>query len=124
MRVDRPTPTEAREQLRAWRAESLPITGWQRSLFVHRGRALSVPVLQVDARGRPDVVDLLRVHRLVGPEGDVSTDWAFFWLGQPPIRAFLNIKYERPVRCSFRLAFRFARHQELLEAIAAAALSE
>jgi hypothetical protein len=94
MRVQHPSPAESREQLRLWRSESLPVTGSQRTLFVHRGRTLSVPVLQVDARQRPDVIDLLRVHRLEGPEGDVWTDWRFVWLGKPPTRAFLNVRWD------------------------------
>jgi len=120
MRVEHPSLAEAQKKLRAFRSEALPVTGWQRALFLHGDRPPTVPVLQVDARGRPDVLDLLRVHRLEGPSGDVETAWVFFNMGQPPIRAFLSVSWKRPVHCSFCLAFRFGRHDELLRLIAAA----
>src|SRR5262249_52584530 len=65
----------------------------------NREHGLTV-ALHVDARGRPDVLDLARVLE-EEPAGLVSSAWALLpaTKGQAASRLLLRIDFERPVRC-------------------------
>lgn len=121
-RIGRPTPAEARRRLRELRAESLPILSYVIAEVPRHGRVLTPPILHVGTKTRPDVADLLRVHRQEGTgfEGDCWSQ-LFAVTGQP-IGApwvFLDIRTLRPARCDFKLGFRLDRHRRILEALAA-----
>jgi hypothetical protein len=78
----------------------------------------SGPVIWADATGRPDVRDLARAHG-EAPEGDVTTQWVLALSPGMGVRVLLLVRFKRPVRTEFALAFGHG-HLEALADIAAA----
>ena len=106
---------EAEADLRRMLAESLPITGVGACL--QSSPPFSVPIVRVDAGARPDVADLVRVHRLEG-EGEVLSQW-IYTLDDDGLRwAFVDCRVLRPARCRFVLAFEYEKRPRLLQLIA------
>jgi hypothetical protein len=108
---------EAAADLRAMLAASLPITGT--GVCLQPIPPFAVPVVRVDAGGRPDVADLVRVHRLEG-EGEVLSQWIYTLDDGKLLWAFADCRVLRPARCRFLLAFEYAKRPTLLRAIAEA----
>ena len=75
----------------------------------------SGPVVWVDATGRLDVKDLARAHREAS-EGEVFTQWG---AALSPSLGVLLVRFRRPVRTEFALAFE-PDHLETLASIATA----
>lgn len=79
-----------------------------------------VPAVVLDARQRPDVADLARVHAVEGI-GDLRTGLALFDLG--PRRDWLvrvEVLVDAPVRCRFHLVLAVDEGEALLRAGSAA----
>jgi len=99
------------------RAEGEPIPiisdGAMASVGVADGRL--IPVLIVDTSSRPDVEDLLRAHKGMGP-GDVESRWALASQRKPE-RIRLVLSFIRPVRCIVLLDFHISRQGGLVDQI-------
>jgi hypothetical protein len=110
---------EGRQKLREMIGGALPICA---VVFSHVDQ-VQFPIVQVATRGRADVADLPRVHMLDGPVGDVWTQWALANSGGDPLFwALLEVEFQRPVVCRFRLAFRSDKHRQVLETTAESGL--
>ena len=106
---------EAEADLRRTLAESLPITGVGACL--QSSPPFSVPIVRVDAGARPDVADLVRVHRLEG-EGEVLSQWSYVFDDGALWWVFLDCRVRRPANCRFVLAFEYEKRPRLLHLIA------
>ena len=100
------------DQGRSWSAETLA-----KPLAVRGAWPLqhSPPIVWADAAGRPDVKDLARAHREAS-EGEVFTQWG---AALSPSLGVLLVRFRRPVRTEFALAFE-PDHLETLASIATA----
>lgn len=80
-----------------------------------------LPVVVLDARQRPDLRDLPRVHRFDGP-GDTTTffEAALNTSDRAAEIVVFRVELARPVRCDFRIAFELATSQGFLEAVESA----
>ncbi len=77
-----------------------------------------LPAALVDARARPYVRDLPRLHRLEG-DGDNRTTWAAVLAPQGRDNLIrLDVEVKSPVRCSFRLLWDPDVHADTLWAVA------
>src|SRR5437870_2466700 len=115
-RLESYSQAESEKKLRELVREALPICATVCARVGHAGAMVDVPIVQVSTHGRPDVADLPRVHTLDGPEGDVWTQWILInGVGQQ--WALLDVEFQRPALCRFRLAFNLDRHRKLLEAV-------
>lgn len=106
------TPAAARRALRHYRASSIPVR--RVGLLLCGERAL--PVAELDARKRPDVADLPRIHR---SEGAGDQRHAIHAVLTPTGGiAVIALSLERPVRCRFSLVLDLAEHFDWLTRIA------
>ena len=123
--IERPTEAESRRRLRELDAEALPVYAHVFAGLPRHGRLVRPPILHVGTKARPDVADLLRLHRQEGDgyEGDA---WSQLFavtgrpIGEP--RVFAHVRQLVPARCEFKLRFRLGRHRAILEAVALSGL--
>src|SRR5688500_15505757 len=76
------------------------------------GRML--PVLILDTSSRPEVAELIRVHRYL-PSGDVASQWASR-IGDDDT-VVLALQFLRPMEVALPLIFSIERHAMLVEAV-------
>src|SRR5205823_9487556 len=105
-----PSQAAAAADLRRTLAESLPITGT--GICLQPAPPFAIPVVRVDAGKRPDVADLVRVHRLEG-EGEVLSQWIYILDGEKLWWIFADCRVLRPARCRFLLAFDYEKRPTL-----------
>lgn len=79
-------------------------------------RVHQIAAVFVDAAKRPDMRDLLRVHRLEGG-GQTRSAWRFAMVPKNPL-AILNTDFVEPVRCHVRLVFSIRKHRAFLNFVA------
>jgi len=82
----------------------------------------SPPVVWVDATGRPNVGDLMRAH----PDttgGEVFTQWCRRLTPNLEMRLLLLVRFKRPVRTEFALAFEPGHLGTLMNAALAGAVT-
>lgn len=98
-------------------AASTPV--WDVRIEESRREDLPSPVVAVflDVSGRPDLTDLLRAIRTEAGAQTHANQWFIRADARPP-RAFLSMRIERPVVCSFMVEFRADRHGTALKALA------
>jgi hypothetical protein len=84
--------------------------------------AASGPLIWADATGRQDVRDLARAHR-EAPEGDVFTQWMLARFPGTGVQVLLLVRFRRPVRTEFALAFGPNRLAALVDIAAAGSVS-
>jgi hypothetical protein len=76
------------------------------------GRQYITPTVFIDARNRPDLRDLIRVHRLDG-DGDVSASWRYALDADKPL-AILNAEFTAPATARIRLVFGIRKRRPFL----------
>jgi len=99
------------EYLRALR--DVPVT--QVGLLTVHGKGIPLAVL--DARTRPDLRDLVRVHQTEGGEGDQEHTWRVV-LTPAGLTIILDLALIRPVRCRFCLLFDVSQRFDWLTLVA------
>jgi hypothetical protein len=78
-----------------------------------------IPFLHVDARSRPDVLDLDRVQASEDLPGSGIVGWEFAPPRvDPEVRGFLTWRQQQPVACEFEVAIDGRRHRRLLQMVA------
>jgi hypothetical protein len=75
-----------------------------------------LPLIWIDARHRPELADLWRVHATEG-SGNVVTRWVYD-LFTPIPTFYLLCQFQAPVRITFSLAFPLANYADALETMA------
>ena len=75
-----------------------------------------LPLVWLDARHRPEIADLWRVHATEGG-GNVLTRWVYDLFVSPPT-FYLVCQFQSPVRLTFSLAFPLTDYADALETIA------
>jgi len=73
-----------------------------------------MPVVMVDTSDRPDIDELIRVHRFT-PPGDCSSRWATALDGGESV--FLILKFARPLEADLTIEFNLERHSGLVDNI-------
>lgn len=73
-----------------------------------------LPLLIIDTSLRPDIEDMIKIHKHVGP-GDVESGWARFSRDENFIN--LVLKFKKPVRCTVVLEFDIVKQGVLVEQI-------
>ena len=115
------------EEAKAYLAEALPI---QDAMIIgvvspdvkqtEEGGGLlpeTLSLIWIDATARPDIGDLARVHALDGSgEGDFV--WVYIDEHLPDSYFVLNVHLYKPVRVTFRIAFRMLEWYTLLKSMA------
>lgn len=95
---------------------ALPIIG----LRLGQGEQIAATAF-LDIRNRPDITDLIRIHRMEG-EGDVHTQWRFLLDARPQhyrqSLAILNITWSSPVSVEARIVFNIWEHRTFLDCAA------
>ncbi len=107
------------DQGRSWSAETLA-----KPLAVRGAWPLqhSPPIVWADAAGRPDVKDLARAHHEAS-EGEVETQWCARLATSMDVLLLLLVRFKKPVRTEFALAFEPRHFGALLNAAPAGSVS-
>lgn len=71
----------------------------------HVGGGRLIPVLVVDTRERPDLVEMVRIHKHVDEPGDVTVTWARGVQRDTKHIHYLELKFARPAPCHVILPF-------------------
>jgi hypothetical protein len=100
-------------------ADELPITGWGKC-YLASAPATEVPVIAVDATGRPDVTDLGRVVGLEPRGVTVGSIHLRSLFRHPEGFVACSVAFTSPVTCSLKVIFRLPRQRDLALAIVAA----
>lgn len=79
-----------------------------------------IPILHVDARPRPEVMDLPRVLGSEGVAAVIYIGWQFMSPEvHPGVRGFMTWEMQRPVACAFEVAVEVRHWRPALQAVAA-----
>jgi hypothetical protein len=98
-------------------AVSTPISTIEIGESAHPQLPSPLVAVYLDPIGRPDLTDFVRAVRGEDQAGLTHANQWFIRNDAEPPRAFLSIRTERPVICSFMLEFRADQHRDALEAL-------